>query len=72
MVVLNDMVDINGCKIFVENGEVKTVLSEEIRRNGYRDVETSRKIVIEGVKRVYEGDGARGCGDEIRKRPMTK
>jgi len=34
MVESNDMVDINGCKVLIKNGEVKTVLSEEIRQNG--------------------------------------
>ena len=35
------LTDIDSCKVFVENGEVKTVLSEEIRRNGDVDVEIS-------------------------------
>lgn len=31
--ILNETV-INGSRVYVENGEVKTVLSEEIRKNG--------------------------------------
>lgn len=41
MVESNDIVDINDCMVFVENGEVKTVLSEEIQRNGYSESRTS-------------------------------
>ena len=33
------LTDIDSCKVFVENGEVKTVLSEEIRRDGDVDVD---------------------------------
>lgn len=47
---LNEVVDINGSKVFVENGEVKTVLSEEIQRTGWMTVEESREITLEAVK----------------------
>ena len=31
--MLNEVVDVNGSKVFVENGEVRTVLSEAIQRS---------------------------------------
>ena len=51
---LNEVIDINGSKVFVENGEVKTILSESIQKNGYMTVEESRKITLEAVKKIYE------------------
>lgn len=54
---INEVVDINGSKVFVENGEVKTVLSEEIRRTGWMSVEESRKITLEAVKWIYMQNG---------------
>lgn len=43
--MLNDVVDINGSKVFMENGEVKTILSEEIRQSGYMRVENARNML---------------------------
>lgn len=54
---LNEVIDINGSKVFVENGEVKTVLNETIQKDGYMSVEESRKITIEAVKKIYELNG---------------
>lgn len=50
-------VDVNGTKIFIENGNVKTVLSEQIQKTGYMDVEESRKITLEAVKMIYAKNG---------------
>lgn len=50
-------VNINGSRIYVENGEVKTQLSEDIQRSGYMSVEDSRKITLEAVKKIYELNG---------------
>ena len=54
---LNETIDINGSKVFVENGEVKTILSEAIQQNGYMSVEESRKITLEAVRKIYELNG---------------
>ena len=54
---INDVVDINGSKVFVENGEVKTVLSEEIQRTEWMTVEESREITLEAVKWIYMQNG---------------
>ena len=55
--LLNEAVDINGSKVFVENGKVKTVLSEEIQRTGWMTVEESREITLEAVKWIYMQNG---------------
>lgn len=54
---INDVMDINGSKVFIENGEVKTVLSEEIQRTGWMTVEESREITLEAVKWIYMQNG---------------
>ena len=54
---LNEVIDINGSKVFIENGEVKTVLSEAIQKSGYMSVEESRRITLEAVKKIYEING---------------
>lgn len=55
--LLNEVVDINGSKVFVEDGEVKTVLSEEIRRTGWMSVEDARMLTISKVRKIYEING---------------
>ena len=52
--ILNEVIDINGSKVFVENGEVKTVLNEDIQHTGYMSVEDSRKITLAAVRKIYE------------------
>lgn len=51
--LLNEVVDINGSKVFVENGEVKTVLSEEIQRTGWMTVEEAKAITLAIIKKEY-------------------
>lgn len=51
---LNEVVDINGSKVFVENGEVKTILSEAIQQSGYMSVEEARRIGHEIIKKEYQ------------------
>ena len=53
---LNETI-INGNRVYVENWEVKTVLSEEIQKTGYMTVEESRKITLEAVKKMYQLNG---------------
>ena len=52
--VLNEVVDINGSKVFIENGEVKTILSEAIQKSGYMDVEDLREIIKAEVSMIYK------------------
>lgn len=51
---LNEMVDVNGSKVFVENGEVKTLLSEEIQSSGYMSVEESERIALAIIEKEYQ------------------
>lgn len=51
---LNEVVDINGSKVFVENGQVKTVLSEAIQQNGYMTIEELRKLLHASVNKQEE------------------
>ena len=51
---LNEVVDINGSKVFVENGEVKTILSEAIQQSGYMSVEEARRITHEIISKEYQ------------------
>lgn len=51
---LNEVVDINGSKVFVENGEVKTVLSEEIQRRGWMTVEEMHQLISNEIRMIYK------------------
>lgn len=53
---LNETI-INGHRIYVENGEVKTQLSEEVQKSGFMTVEESRKITLEAIKKIYQLNG---------------
>lgn len=55
--MLNEVVDINGSKVFVEDGEVKTVLSEEIRRTGWMTVEDAIALTMNKIRMLYEING---------------
>ena len=48
---------INGCRVDVEDGEVKTSLSQEILTSGYMSVEDGQQLTIEAVKKIYELNG---------------
>ena len=54
---LNDVIDINGSKVFVEDGEVKTIYSESIQKSGYMEVEEARKILHAFVDKLEETFG---------------
>ena len=51
---LDEVVDINGSKVFIENGEVKTIFSEAIQKSGYMTVEEARKIGHEIISKEYQ------------------
>ena len=44
-------------KVFVEDGEVKTVLSEEIRRTGWMTVEDAIALTMNKIRMLYEING---------------
>lgn len=45
---------INGSRVYVENGEVKTLLSEEIQKTGYMTVEEMYQLIDTQIKMIYE------------------
>ncbi len=45
---------INGSRVFIENGEVKEILNEEIQRKGYISVEESRELTLAAMKLQYK------------------
>ena len=48
---LNEAVDTNGSKVFIESGQVKTVLSQAIQQNGYMTVEELRELLHASVNK---------------------
>lgn len=50
--VLNETI-INGSRVFIENGEVKTILSEDIQKSGYMSLDDSKNIVMDMVRKNY-------------------
>lgn len=54
--LVNEVVDVNGSKVYIENGEVKTILSEEIQKRGYMTVEQLREIIKAEVAMIYHND----------------
>lgn len=53
--MLDEVVNVNGSKIFFEDGELKTILSEEIQQNhGDMTVEQLREIIKAEVAMIYK------------------
>ena len=50
---ITDESAINGSRVFVEDGEVKTILSESIQKSGYMSVEESREITLAAIEKIY-------------------
>ena len=48
---------IDGCRVYVENGEVKTLFSEAILKDGFMSIKTSHDILIEENNKRYALDG---------------
>jgi len=45
---------INESRVIIENGEVKTIFSEEIQRTGYMSVEEARMLTHQYVAKIKE------------------
>lgn len=48
---------INGTRIYVENGDVKTILNEDIENSEYMSVDECFNIIETEVKKIYELNG---------------
>ena len=55
---LNNVVEVNGSKVYTENGEVKSQLNETIQSNGYMSVEEAMQLTIEKIKMIYQQNNA--------------
>ena len=51
---LEEDVDINGSKVIYRNGEVHTILSDEIKRRGWMSVGESRLLTQISVLKIYQ------------------
>lgn len=51
---LNEVIDINGSKVFIENGDVKTILNESIQITGYMDLEEARQLLHAKIDKLEE------------------
>ncbi len=45
---------VKGNKIIVENGRIKTVLSEQTIQNGYMSIEEARRLSIERLNKRWQ------------------
>ena len=45
---------VNGTRIYVENGNVKTILNEDIESSDYMSVDECFNIIETEVKKIYE------------------
>lgn len=50
--VLNETI-VNGSRVFIENGEVKTALNENIKNTGRMSIEDAQKLTIDKIKKIY-------------------
>ena len=51
---LNEVVDINRNKVFVENGKIKSILHLHNQPTDYVDVETAFEIINNEIDRIYQ------------------
>ena len=57
--IINESIDVDmtphstESRVFVKDGEVVTILSEEIERKGYMPIEISRVICEENINKIY-------------------
>lgn len=52
------MTEVNGNKVFIENGDVKTILREDIQKSGWMDIDTACNLTIEKIRKIYEMNNA--------------
>lgn len=51
---VNEIATINGSKVLIENGEIKTILSKEIQQTGYMTVEEMSQLIDAEIKALYK------------------
>lgn len=50
----SDITDVDGNKVFIENGKVKTLLREDIQNGGFMNLETARKILYAHANKLEQ------------------
>ncbi len=48
-----DKTTVNGSRIYIDNGEVKTILGEEIQQSGYMSVDELYNLVDAEIRMIY-------------------
>ncbi len=49
----NDII-INGSRVYLENGEVKTIFSDEIQRNSFMTIEEADALLDATIDLIYD------------------
>jgi hypothetical protein len=44
-------------KVIVENGNVKTMLSDKVIQDGFMNVEEAKKLTLDKIRKIYELNG---------------
>ena len=61
--IINESTDIDmkphptESRVFVNDGEVVTILSEEIERKGYLSLEESKQLILSEIEEIYRQNG---------------
>lgn len=55
---LKEVIDVNGSKVFIQDGHVKSELNEDIKSCGYMSVEEAKQLTIEKIKKIYQQNNA--------------
>ena len=54
--MLNEIINISGSKVVVENGEVTKILNENNQPTNYLDVESAFVIINNEIDMIYSND----------------
>ena len=53
---LNEVINVNGNKVFVENGEIKKILNENNEPTNYIDIESAFDIINKEIDMIYQNE----------------
>lgn len=51
---LNEVIDVSGSKVLIQDGQVKTILNERIHKSGYMTIEEAKQLTLEKIKKIYQ------------------
>lgn len=55
---LNEIINVNGSKVLLQYGQVKTFLNENIQKSGYMTIEEAKQLTIEKIRKIYQQKNA--------------